>query len=80
MGVLPTVTGRSTALTLDVGDTVMMVSDGALCDGSAWLCDQLTPVSYTHLDVYKRQAQFPPYGLSTAPAAAARHLRCQNAR
>ena len=25
-------------------------------------------------------AQFPPYGLSTAPAAAARHLRCQNAR
>ena len=25
-------------------------------------------------------AQFLPYGLSTAPAAAARHLRCQNAR
>jgi len=25
-------------------------------------------------------AQFPPYGLSTAPEAAARHLRCQNAR
>ena len=25
-------------------------------------------------------AQFPPYGLSTASAAAARHLRCQNAR
>ena len=25
-------------------------------------------------------AQFPPNGLSTAPAAAARHLRCQNAR
>ena len=25
-------------------------------------------------------AQFPPYGLSTAPTAAARHLRCQNAR
>ena len=25
-------------------------------------------------------AQFPPCGLSTAPAAAARHLRCQNAR
>ena len=23
---------------------------------------------------------FPPYGLSTVPAAAARHLRCQNAR
>ena len=25
-------------------------------------------------------AQFPPCGLSTAPAAAVRHLRCQNAR
>ena len=25
-------------------------------------------------------AQFPPYGLSTASAAPARHLRCQNAR
>jgi hypothetical protein len=25
-------------------------------------------------------AQFPPDGLSTAPAAAARQLRCQNAR
>ena len=25
-------------------------------------------------------AQFPPDGLSTAPTAAARHLRCQNAR
>jgi len=25
-------------------------------------------------------AQFPPDGLSTAPAAAAQHLRCQNAR
>jgi len=25
-------------------------------------------------------AQFPPDGLSTAPAATARHLRCQNAR
>ena len=25
-------------------------------------------------------AQFPPNGLSTAPSAAARHLRCQNAR
>lgn len=41
MGVLPTVTGRSAAFALDAGDTVMMVSDGALCDGSDWLCDQL---------------------------------------
>ena len=29
---------------------------------------------------YGNTAQFPPNGLSTAPAAAARHLRCQNAR
>ena len=29
---------------------------------------------------YGNTAQFPPCGLSTAPAAAARHLRCQNAR
>jgi len=32
------------------------------------------------LFIYGNTAQFPPYGLSTAPAAAARHLRCQNAR
>ena len=31
-------------------------------------------------NTYGNTAQFPPYGLSTAPAAAARHLRCQNAR
>ena len=30
--------------------------------------------------LYGNTAQFPPCGLSTAPAAAARHLRCQNAR
>ena len=30
--------------------------------------------------IYGNTARFPPYGLSTAPAAAARHLRCQNAR
>jgi hypothetical protein len=29
---------------------------------------------------YGNTAQFPPYGLSTAPTTAARHLRCQNAR
>ena len=34
-------------------------------------------VSYTHLG---STAQFPPDGSSTVPAAAARHLRCQNAR
>ena len=31
-------------------------------------------------DFYGNTAQFPPYGLSTVSAAAARHLRCQNAR
>ena len=30
--------------------------------------------------IYGNTAQFPPSGLSTASAAAARHLRCQNAR
>ena len=33
-----------------------------------------------HFKCKGNTAQFPPYGLSTAPAAAARHLRCQNAR
>ena len=32
------------------------------------------------VDSLGNTAQFPPCGLSTAPAAAARHLRCQNAR
>ena len=33
-----------------------------------------------HFKCKGNTAQFPPCGLSTAPAAAARHLRCQNAR
>ena len=69
MGVLPTVTGRSTALTLDVGDTVMMVSDGALCDGSTWLCDQLT--------LSTRLGQSPQ---QTAEAVAASAVRRSGAR
>ncbi len=36
-------------------------------------------VAFDHL-LWGNTAQFPPDGLSTAPAAAARHLRCQNAR
>jgi len=36
-------------------------------------------VVFGHL-LWGNTAQFPPDGLSTAPAAAARHLRCQNAR
>jgi len=35
---------------------------------------------YTFFVYIGNTAQFPPDGLSTAPAAAARHLRCQNAR
>lgn len=42
IGVLDTVVGRSTALALDAGDTVVMVTDGALADGSEWLLQQLT--------------------------------------
>ena len=34
----------------------------------------------TKVNTKGNTAQFPPYGLSTAPTAAARHLRCQNAR
>ncbi|MEI3248284.1 MAG: hypothetical protein ACLRX3_13165 [Subdoligranulum sp.] len=35
---------------------------------------------FCYLSIWGNTAQFPPCGLSTAPAAAARHLRCQNAR
>ena len=44
---------------------------------SAILADSYAALLYLPLG---NTAQFPPYGLSTAPAAAARHLRCQNAR
>ena len=35
---------------------------------------------YSPVETLGNTAQFPPSGLSTASAAAARHLRCQNAR
>lgn len=41
MGVMDTLAGRSTTFALDVGDTVVLVSDGALADGSEWLMQQL---------------------------------------
>lgn len=41
MGVSDSVVGRSTALSLAEGDMVVLVSDGALCDGSDWLVEQL---------------------------------------
>jgi hypothetical protein len=34
----------------------------------------------TYTEIKGNTAQFLPYGLSTASAAAAQHLRCQNAR
>ena len=37
-------------------------------------------LGWTIRELQGNTAQFPPDGLSTAPAAAARHLRCQNAR
>ena len=41
MGVVDTLVGRSTAFSLDGGDWVVLVSDGALTDGSEWLLQQL---------------------------------------
>ena len=51
------------------GDPVMMVSDGALCDGPAWLCDQLT--------LSTRLGQSPQ---QTAEAVAASAVRRSGAR
>jgi hypothetical protein len=50
---------------------------GILCGFQGFL--RQNPTMFVEID-YGNTAQFPPYGLSTAPAAAARHLRCQNAR
>lgn len=41
MGVVDSLVGRSTSLTLDAGDWAVLVSDGALVDGSEWLMQQL---------------------------------------
>lgn len=41
MGILDTVVGRSTGFSLCPGDTVVLVSDGVLCDGTGWLLAQL---------------------------------------
>ena len=44
-------------------------------------CFHLRSTVTGHARFYKgNTAQFPPDGLSTAPAAAAQQLRCQNAR
>ena len=56
-------------------------------DSGFWLVKSLvgmdektTLKTWTIMETLGNTAQFPPCGLSTAPAAAARHLRCQNAR
>ena len=46
----------------------------------ARLCGKASAVREAAAGSKGNTAQFPPDGLSTAPAAAARHLRCQNAR
>jgi len=41
MGMVDSLVGRSTTFALDAGDWVVLVSDGALCDGTDWLLQQL---------------------------------------
>lgn len=41
MGVMDSLVGRSTTFALDAGDWAVLVSDGALADGSEWLMQQL---------------------------------------
>ena len=41
IGVTAGVVGRSTAFSLGAGDMAVLVSDGALCDGSDWVAEQL---------------------------------------
>ncbi|MGN0976265.1 MAG: SpoIIE family protein phosphatase [Gemmiger sp.] len=41
MGVTDSVVGRSTSFSLEEGDTVVLVSDGVLCDGTDWVMQQL---------------------------------------
>jgi len=49
--------------------------------GEARQIQKIPAVANSREEKYKgNTAQFPPYGLSTASAAAARHLHCQNAR
>ena len=48
MGVLDSLVGRSTTFALDAGDWVVLVSDGALADGSDWLMQQLQLCARLH--------------------------------
>lgn len=46
MGVLDSVVGRSTSFSLEEGDTLVLVSDGVLCDGCDWIMQQLQLCSH----------------------------------
>ena len=43
-------------LNLDTMNWIPSLEESYLYDGPLALCDRAAPVSYTHLDVYKRQA------------------------
>ena len=48
IGVVETLVGRSTGFSLDGGDWVVLVSDGALADGTEWLLQQLQLCARLH--------------------------------
>ena len=64
MGVTDSVVGRSTTFALDAGDWVVLVSDGALADGSDWLMQQL--------QLCAKLGQTPAQAAETVTDAAAR--------
>lgn len=41
MGILDSVVGRTSSFGLCVGDLMVLVSDGVLCDGTSWILQQL---------------------------------------
>ena len=65
---------RSLQLILYCGANIQMICRA----GCPHPSEEATPLLLNK--PFGNTAQFPPDGLSTVPAAAARHLRCQNAR
>ena len=61
IGILGRVTGRATTLQLQEGDLLLLASDGAVADGSDWLCEAL-----------ESAAAMPPQVLAQRLAAEAR--------